>query len=325
MLDFWKRMAASQWANHPQVMFELWNESEDIGAHRGGPGSWADQKPTIQETIDAIRAAGARNIVIVPTPFYSTWAGEATASPLSGPNIAYAVHQYREQWEAYPANREQIMKGLASGQPIVVTEWGDNTAETDPAKMWPSVTTAPPALRALLEPGDGAQHPAAGWFAWALSQSWQPPLFRNDALTSPTPFGVATRQWLFEKRNEAAASAAGTPRRALWPPHLLVVTLVGALVTAGWVRRRVTSPVPAPPPALTAALARSDSVAPSNRKFGSGLRDRLGRATRTQRHRRPQHVRPFLQCGERIHLCSEVHRHTKNLPAARANRDARGW
>ena len=88
MLDFWKRMAASQWANHPQVMFELWNESEDIGAHRGGPGSWADQKPAIQETIDAIRAAGARNIIIVPTPFYSTWAGEATASPLSGPNIA---------------------------------------------------------------------------------------------------------------------------------------------------------------------------------------------------------------------------------------------
>ena len=67
MLDFWKRMAASQWANHPQVMFELWNESEDIGAHRGGPGSWADQKPAIQETIDAIRAAGARNIIIVPT------------------------------------------------------------------------------------------------------------------------------------------------------------------------------------------------------------------------------------------------------------------
>lgn len=236
MLDFWKRMAVAQWANHPQVMFELWNESEDIGAHRGGPGSWADQKPAIQETIDAIRAAGARNIIIVPTPFYSTWAGEATASPLSGPNIAYAVHQYREQWEAYPANREQILKGLASGKPIVVTEWGDNTAETDPARMWPSVTTAPPALRALIEPGDGAQHPAAGWFAWALSQSWQPPLFRNDALTSPTPFGVATRQWLLEKRNEAATPAVGK-LGALWHRHLVVVTLLGAVVTARWIRR----------------------------------------------------------------------------------------
>ena len=151
MLDFWKRMAASQWANHPQVMFELWNESEDIGAHRGGLGSWADQKPAIQETIDAIRAAGARNIIIVPTPFYSTWAGEATASPLSGPNIAHAVHQYREQWEAYPANREQIMKGLASGQAIVVTEWGDNTGDRsgeDVAKRHDRAAGAASAARA---------------------------------------------------------------------------------------------------------------------------------------------------------------------------------
>ena len=102
--------------------------------------------------------------------------------------------------------------------------------------MWPSVTTAPPALRALLEPGDGAQHPAAGWFAWALSQSWQPPLFRNDALTSPTPFGVATRQWLFEKRNEAATPAAGKVLGALWHRHLLVVTLLGAIATGRWIR-----------------------------------------------------------------------------------------
>ena len=159
------------------------------------------------------------------------------------------------------------------------------TAETDPARMWPSVTTAPPALRTLLAPGDGAQHPAAGSFAWALSQSWQPPLLRNDALTSPTPFGVATRQWLLEKRNEAATPAVGK-LGALWHRHLVMVTLLGAVATARRIRRRVTSPVPARLHALAAALTRSDSVAPANRKFGPGLRDRLGRATLAQRHRR---------------------------------------
>ena len=215
MLDFWKRMATSQWANHPQVIFELWNESEDISSYRGGPGSWADQKPAIQETVDAVRAAGARNVIIVPTPFYSTWAGEATASPLTGPNLAYAIHQYRSQWEMYPSNREQILQGLASGQAMIVTEWGDNSGEADPAKMWPNVTSAPPALRQLLEPGDGAKHPAAGWFAWALSNTWEPKMFHDAALTQPTPLGVATRQWLFDKRSELQPAAASAVPQAL--------------------------------------------------------------------------------------------------------------
>jgi hypothetical protein len=203
MLDFWTRMARSQWANHPQVIFELWNESEDIGSYAGGPGSWAQQKPVIQETIDAVRAAGARNVIIVPTPFYSAWIGEATASPLTGGDIAYALHFYRSQWEAYPSNRDQANQGLASGQAVIVTEWGDDTNPTDPNATWVTTTTAPPALKQLLEPSEGAAHPAAGWFAWALTQNWFPDLFQDNALTQPTAFGVATRQWLSAKRTDS--------------------------------------------------------------------------------------------------------------------------
>jgi len=209
MLDFWTRMARSQWANHPQVLFELWNESEDIGPYAGGPGSWSVQKPVIQQTIDAVRAAGANNIIIVPTPFYSAWAGEATASPLAGSNLAYALHQYRSTWEQYPSNRDQINQAMASGQAIVWTEWADDGNLTDPAQLWPTATTAPPPLRQLLEPGEGSQHPAAGWFAWSLSKSWFPFLFSDDALTKPTPFGIATRQWLYDKRNDDDAPASG--------------------------------------------------------------------------------------------------------------------
>jgi hypothetical protein len=239
MLDFWTRMAKSSYANHPQVIFELWNESEDIGGYRGGPGSWAEQKPAIQETIDAVRAAGARNIIIVPPPFYSTWVGEATASPLTGSNIAYAVHQYRSQWEMYAGNREQILRGLSSGQAIVITEWGDNTAETNPARMWPTTTTAPPALRQLIEPGDGAKNPAAGWFAWALSQTWDPHLFSDAALTTPTPFGVATRQWLTDKRTDSQpvpTQARTTPSR----PHVAALMFLGPIVGVAvmWRMRR---------------------------------------------------------------------------------------
>ncbi len=219
MLDFWQRMAVSQWANHPQVLFELWNESEDIGSFSGGPGSWAAQKPAIQETIDAVRAAGAGNIIVVPTPFYSSWIGEATTSPLTGTNIAYAMHQYRSQWEAYSSNRAQILQGLSSGQPIVVTEWGDDTSQTDPTLMWPTASAVAPPLRQLLEASDGSQNPAAGWFAWALTQTWSPDLYSDSALRQPTPFGIATRQWLFDKRNENPATA--TPPAP--PSHVRIV------------------------------------------------------------------------------------------------------
>jgi hypothetical protein len=209
MLDFWTRMAHSPWANHPQVIFELWNESEDIGAYAGGPGSWALQKPVIQETIDAIREAGATNVIIVPTPFYSAWAGEATASPLTGKNLAYALHQYRTTWEAYPSNRDQISQAMASGQAIVWTEWADDTPQANPALQWPTTTNAQPPLRQLLEASEGSLHPAAGWFAWSLSQSWFPGLFRDAELKQPTPFAVATRQWLYDKRNDGDPAASG--------------------------------------------------------------------------------------------------------------------
>jgi hypothetical protein len=207
MQDFWTRLAHSQWANHPQVLFELWNESEDIGSFAGGPGSWALQKPAIQETVDAIRAAGATNIIIVPTPFYSAWVGEATSDPLTGTNLAYALHQYRSTWEAYPGNREQIRNALASGQAIVLTEWADDSRETNPALLWPSATTAEPPLRQLIEASEGSSHPVAGWFAWSLSQSWFPNLFLDAALTKPSPFGIATRQWLSDKQNDDQPSA----------------------------------------------------------------------------------------------------------------------
>jgi len=200
MLDFWSRMARSQWANHPQVIFELWNESEDVGPYAGGSGSWAVQKPIIQETVNAIRAAGANNIVVVPTPFYSAWVGEATASPLTGTNLAYALHAYRSQWESYSSNRDQISQGLASGQAVMMTEWGDNTDPSSATNTWATTTSTPPSLRQLLEPSEGSLHPPIGWFAWAQTQTWSPDLFSDAALTQPTNFGTATRQWLLDKR-----------------------------------------------------------------------------------------------------------------------------
>jgi len=114
----------------------------------------------------------------------------------------YAFHAYRSQWEAFSSNRDQIRQGLASGQPLMMTEWGDDANPSDPAATWTTTTTVPPSLRQLLEPSEGAAHPAVGWFAWSLSQSWSPGLFNDATLTHANAFGVATRQWLFDKRGD---------------------------------------------------------------------------------------------------------------------------
>ena len=204
MLDFWTRIAKSQWRNHPRVLFELWNESEDVGGFAGGPGSWASQKPAIQETVNAVRASGANNIILIPPPFYSAWVGEATASPIAGTNLAYTLHQYRSQWESYPSNRAQIQQGLASGQAIVMTEWGDDTNEPDPMKNWPFFSTVLPALKDLLAPT------STGWFAWSLSQSWWPAMFGDTALMQPNPYGVSAREWLATYAGTIAAPARVT-------------------------------------------------------------------------------------------------------------------
>jgi hypothetical protein len=95
--------------------------------------------------------------------------------------------------------------------------------------MWPTATTVSPTLRQLLEPADGAKHPAAGWFAWALSQTWDPKLFSDAALTNPTPFGIATRQWLLEKRNDSQPSVAQAD--AISPnAHIVTLSLLGPML-----------------------------------------------------------------------------------------------
>ena len=229
MLDFWQRMAASSYKNHPNIIFELWNESETIGTYDGGPGSWATQKPYIEDVIDVIRNEGANNIIIIPPPFYSAWIAEATSNPISGTNLAYSLHQYREQWEAFSSNRDQINTALASNVPVIMTEWGDGFSpnsnacngggSSNPLLQWPDFSSVSPALRELIEPSDGSSNPVAGWFAWSHSINWCPTVWENNSMTDPAVMGIATRQWLedmrFDSQPEESSGNSPTKRMRL--------------------------------------------------------------------------------------------------------------
>lgn len=281
MLAFWQLLAASQWANHPQVLFELWNESEDVGGYPGNAGSWAAQKPIIQRTLDAIRAAGAGNVVIATTPFYCSCVGEATANPLSGSNVGYAFHMYASEWGS-SANQQQLAQGLASGQAVFITEFGDDSNPTDPANTW---------LKVLLAAIASAKNPPAAMIAWAETDSWAPSLFSDDALTQPTIDGQAVRQWLDDNRSDA--QPGGPPALAVQtaapildpappPPSTpgAVVTITGRLAPVVV----VTPPPPPPPPPLPAKtplqvwadanLARAKDDAASAQALVDALADR---------------------------------------------------
>lgn len=189
MMDFWGRMSESQWANHPRVMFDLWNESLDVGGFAGW--TWTNQKPYIQDAVDLIRANGANNIVLVTTPAFCAYTDLATVDPLTGSNLVYASHLYSDFYEG--SNDAHLATALASGQAVMVSEWGSNQVANV------GVTDAfINDLMGQCEPSRGATNPAAGWMAWSFSRFWDPGFFTNDAYTTPNYFGESVRDLFTE-------------------------------------------------------------------------------------------------------------------------------
>lgn len=187
MMDFWDRVSRSQWANHPRVLFDLWNESTDLGGFSGW--TWTNQKSSVQACVNMIRTNGANNVILVTTPAFCAYTDLATSDPLSGSNIMYASHIYSD----YAENISRLSTALASGQAVFVSEWGSNQ-ETNVSITDTFINN----LMAVCEPSRGAAHPAAGWTAWSFSQFWSPVFFTNGALTSPNYLGASVRNLFTE-------------------------------------------------------------------------------------------------------------------------------
>lgn len=105
---------AQKYGNTPHVIFELWNEPVFQ--------SWEEVKAYSQDVVDAIRAVGARNLVIVGSPSWSQRVDQAAADPVFDHNVAYTIHFYAAthgQWL-----RDRVAQALRDGIAIVATEWG---------------------------------------------------------------------------------------------------------------------------------------------------------------------------------------------------------
>jgi len=187
MMEFWDRVSQGPWKNHPRVLFDLWNESEDLGGFSGS--TWTNQKPYIQDAVDMIRANGADNVILVTTPQFCAYVDLATADPLTGTNIMYANHTY----SAYGDLISRTATALATGQAVFVSEWGSNQ-ETDETITDTFVND----LMEIVEEDRGSTAPAAGWAAWAFSQYWSPVFFTDGLYTVPNYYGISVRN-LFDE------------------------------------------------------------------------------------------------------------------------------
>lgn len=188
-LTFWRQVAAA-YQGDPRVWFELYNEPHDVPwqVWRDG-GTVTDGKTHAQWTVvgmqqlyDAVRAVGARNIVVVGG---LNWAYDLRGLPqyaLKGENLVYAVHPY-DYGGKQPTDWPADVGFAAKTWPVVATEFGEMDCQTHYVDAF---------LKYAAKTG-------IGWTAWAwypggckfpaVIQNWQ-----GDPSVMGAPIQAAMRK-----------------------------------------------------------------------------------------------------------------------------------
>src|SRR5262245_33997573 len=123
--QFWAK-AAPAFASYPNVLYEVFNESEDLADM-----SWATWKANAQPWVDQIRRDAPDNIILIGAPFWTQELRGAIADPFVGSNLAYVGHIYPgisfRVWES-----DSVFSQVAAARPMMITEWGYREGGTDP-------------------------------------------------------------------------------------------------------------------------------------------------------------------------------------------------
>jgi endoglucanase len=131
-IAFFEQMAR-EYGSRNHVIYEIYNEPLRI--------SWSRQvKPYAEAVIAAIRAIDPDNLIVVGTPSWSQDVDAAAADPITGTNIAYALHFYAGTHGR--SLRDKAQKALDRGAALFVTEWGavnangDGAVDTSETNAW---------------------------------------------------------------------------------------------------------------------------------------------------------------------------------------------
>jgi aryl-phospho-beta-D-glucosidase BglC (GH1 family) len=200
-IEFWKD-AAARWANHPAVLFDLYNEPHDVTWEvwrNGGVVEETDRKerkttyrtPGMQALLNAVRATGARNIVIAGG---LDWAYDLTGvlngfalDDKSGNGVMYASH-------IYPHKRDWELKvgAIADRHPVLIGEVG---CESDDEQGSPYVW-GPDVIGYI-------QKRKLSWTAWCFHTESSPRMLQDWNYTPSPYWGAFVKAALLGTRYQA--------------------------------------------------------------------------------------------------------------------------
>lgn len=211
---FWED-AAQAYANHPAVLFDLYNEPWGVTWEqwrKGGLIVESDKKAKtkltyqavgLQTLLDAIRATGAKNVIVASG---GNWAYEFEGIPgaheLSDPTgqgVIYGAHPYPHSYarlgQETLAQWTARMEKFAAKLPLIVTEFGSDEKMWKLPKDWNSSDEQwNRGMIAVLE-----AH-AWSWTAWDFHPAASPSTIADFACTPTPQFGIPVKEALAKNR-----------------------------------------------------------------------------------------------------------------------------
>jgi hypothetical protein len=187
--QFWAQ-AAPAFAGYPNVLYEVFNESEDLA-----DTSWATWKSNAQPWVDQIRRDAPDNVILIGAPFWTQELRGAVADPFAGSNLAYVGHIY-PGISAAVWGPGGAFTDVAAARPMMITEWGYRTGGTDPVDGTQAGFGDP--LKAWIETQ------RLGWTAWCADTIWDSTMFNADDWSlrvGPGEMGGFTKDWLAAKKD----------------------------------------------------------------------------------------------------------------------------
>jgi hypothetical protein len=182
---FWRYMAR-QFADYPNVIYEVFNEPIRVGdGCELADSCWPAFKERADRWVSLIRERAPSTLVLVGGPSWSQVIGPAATNPIADANVAYVGHIY--PFHVGSPFVETELRTCAAVHPVVLTEWGygfdamNRTGDKEPYATM---------VKAM------ADELGMGYTAWVADHEWGPPMFADAAGATLTDFGEFARSWL---------------------------------------------------------------------------------------------------------------------------------
>jgi hypothetical protein len=231
-VTFWKDCAAA-YANHPAVIFDLYNEPHDVtwdvwlnggtitdkpNTRRGGPPR-TFEAVGVQKLLDTVRATGAKNLVILggldwAYDFSGILEGRQLADP-AGNGVLYANHAYNNKGHSVDTWISRMEKAAAK-LPVIVAEYGGSGGPNRRVGRFGGggVAASPTGDDWLLHVMQALQDHNWSWIAWDFHPSAGPTLISGWDYMPTRDFGVFVQQALagtLPRYTPPVVSGAPTP------------------------------------------------------------------------------------------------------------------